>query len=605
MNVTNSENATPNNLRPSSAPVKASVIKTPAKRCGGQFSATPTSKSRPSTAAKKPVGTPVSSREAAILAKAQHTAEKQKRTSLLKEKWASEKLQKKELIAKKREEDMKARQSLSSMASKFRQKSILKNNQFKKEKEDQQRDLLKSSITENIAARKKMDLAEKQRRRQSVMINKEIINRSKKNKAKLMQKKKEEEDNLHVSRRIDFLAVREGKLEEEEKRRKSLEAKNAYSHMQAELEKELDAVKKEQMQDILSVRKDMFEDDNKTKAAIKMNRRQSLMGRLDTWRAQRKVEDDLQQAQREELQLDIIQRHEDWLDIQEVKKEYKDRARQSVLWRLDKWRETKDLAFEEAIQKQMAEDASRELFLQEYEDVMQYRQDQEDLRRQSLAYRLDQGSREKEWERGEQYVQQAEREHENTVKAEDRFDISQYKNQLKEDRRASLAFRLEEQTKDREFYAGQTANERELIAKDNALRLEDHRAVTSYKEQLRQEERDNIGKAIAESQKQKEKALLEHRKLLDTMHEDFVSKANDWADVNEYKSSEKERSRQSICLRLDSWRQGRMAAERRKAQQQVIDEDDAAKRLEDFLAVCNAQAQARLDEKARNIKCFI
>ena len=381
--LTNSENVKPNNLRPTSAPV---AVRTPAKKYNSSC-ATPTSHSRPTTAARKPVGTPVSSREAAIFAKAQHTAEKQKKTSLLKEKWAKEKLEKKELATKKREEEIKARQHLSTLTSKFRQKSIEKNNQFNKVKKEQEREVLKSSITENIVARKKIEATEKARRRQSVMVNKEILSRAKRNQSKLMRKKQEEEDNLHISRRIDFLSVREGKLEEEEKRRKSLEKMNAYARMQNELEKELNAVKSEQSQDILSVRKEMHEDDNKAKETLKMNRRQSLMGRLDTWRSQRKVEDDLQRKQQEALQLDIIQKHEDWLDIQEVKKEYKDRARQSVLWTLDKWRETKDLDCEETLHKQIADQTARELFLQEYEDVLQYKQNQEDFRRQSLAYR--------------------------------------------------------------------------------------------------------------------------------------------------------------------------------------------------------------------------
>jgi hypothetical protein len=260
---------------------------------------------------------------------------------------------------------------------------------------------------------------------------------------------------------------------------------------------------------------------------------------------------------------------------------------------------------QEAITKQIAEDTARDLFLQEYEDVLQYKQAQEDLRRQSLAYRLDHASREKEWERGEQCLQQADSEQEFRIRDQDRLDMAQYKNKLKEDRRASLAFRLEEHSRDREFYAGQTANEKDLAAQENALRLEDQRAVNKYKEQLRQEERNNIASSIAESQRQKEKSLMEHRKLLDAMHQDFELKANDWADVNEYKSKEKERSRQSVCLRLDSWRQGRMATERQRAHQQMLDEEDAAQRSEDFLAVQQAAAKEKLEERARNITCFL
>jgi hypothetical protein len=257
----------------------------------------------------------------------------------------------------------------------------------------------------------------------------------------------------------------------------------------------------------------------------------------------------------------------------------------------------KDLELQESMKKQLAEDIERDLFLQEYEDVLQYRQDQEDLRRQSLAYRLDQYSREKEWERGEQYVQKADMDKERLISEDDRFDISQYKKKLEEDRRASLAFRLEEQVRDKEFYAGQTANKEALLAEEYALKLEDSRAMKNYKETLKQQERAELASEIAASQKRKEIALIEHRKLLDAMHDDFEAKMNDWKDVNEYKAREKERSRQSICLRLDSWRQRRLAAEREKTKQMLQRERDAALRSEDYIAMRNAEAERRLKER--------
>ena len=601
---TNSENIKPKNVtRPASAPAPPAA-KTPAKKYTSS-SSTPRSLSRPTSASKNTIGTPVSTREAAIMAKAKLTAEKQKKTSMLKEKWAKEKQEKKEQIAKRRQEEMKSRQALSDLASKNRKKNIEKSVSFKKSKKERERELLRSSVKEHIEAKKKMEEAEKQRRRQSIMINNEILSRAKKNEAKLQRIKKEEEDSLFMTRRIDFLSVREHELEQAEKRRQSAEAKNAYCRMQSALQKELDNIKKEQIQDIFSVRKEMFEDDTKARASLRKSRRESLVARLDLWRTQRNQELEMKQKDQEKLQLQLIQRHEDWLDVQEAKKEYKDRERQSILWRLDKWRETKDLELQEAMKKQIAEDTERDLFLQEYEDVLQYKQEQEDLRRQSLAYRLDQASREKEWERGEQYVHKAEVDMERKITEEDRLDISEYKTKLEQDRRESLAFRLEKGLKDKEYEDGQTANEKAILAKEYSLKLADSRAINEYRETMKQKERLELANSIAESQKRKEKALAEHREMLDKMHDDFESRLNDWRDVNAHKAHEKERSRQSICLRLDSWRQSRLAAERQKAKQKLLDERDAEMRAADRVAMRNAEAQRLLDERAKNVKCFL
>lgn len=48
---------------------------------------------------------------------------------------------------------------------------------------------------------------------------------------------------------------------------------------------------------------------------------------------------------------------------------------------------------------------------------------------------------------------------------------------------------------------------------------------------------------LVHSRKQKEAALLAHKSLLDSMHEEFELKHNDWVDVKAYEKEEKEKRR--------------------------------------------------------------
>jgi hypothetical protein len=53
--------------------------------------------------------------------------------------------------------------------------------------------------------------------------------------------------------------------------------------------------------------------------------------------------------------------------------------------------------------------------------------------------------------------------------------------------------------------------------------------------------------------------MEKHREALNQLHEDLENKRTDWLEVRESKKRDEHRARKSILIRLDSWRQQRVA----------------------------------------------
>merc|ERR1711991_733515 len=105
------------------------------------------------------MGTPSSSREAAIQAKMKSTAERIKKVASLKDKWAKEKERKMQSHREKRAEELKRQQSLMSAASEQRRLLAEKNRAAEEKKKQQERELLRSQM--EAASQLSKDMSEK------------------------------------------------------------------------------------------------------------------------------------------------------------------------------------------------------------------------------------------------------------------------------------------------------------------------------------------------------------------------------------------------------------------------------------------------------------
>lgn len=370
--------------------------------------------------------------------------ERAAKTAALKERWAQEKEERLTEQRKKKEAEQKStRDELRAIAekrklNKEKEKRMLADANMRRHEE------LKAQNDER--AQLARDLKEKKlkKRRESAEMKQKAFREAQVKEKMLEQQKKDEEKSLLESRRIAFLEARNAVKESESNRRQSLVNRAQISAFQREVGKKMEQQKAEEDRDMLQFRREAFQEKKEYEKSVQQSRRQSLIGRLDKWREEKHLDEE---AHKQEVGLNHEEaelRLQDWHDLQEYKKALAQRDRESLERRLEKWREERTVEAEAQALQAEQEHMERELFAQECEDVMLYREEEEASRRQSLAYRLVVARRDRDWEDGVEANQAVIQMHERQIQAEEREDVHCYKQELYNNRRASLAFRLQQ-----------------------------------------------------------------------------------------------------------------------------------------------------------------
>jgi hypothetical protein len=137
------------------------------------------------------------------------------------------------------------------------------------------------------------------------------------------------------------------------------------------------------------------------------------------------------------------------------------------------------------------------------------------------------------------------------------------------------------------------------------IHSEEHKDIENHRAELRNQERAEVAARIETSRRWKEKDLEVHRHLLDQMHEEYEERRENWKLLQEHKVQEKEKSRKSICLRLQSWKETRMKREKERARMEFIAEQDSLMRSQDMEALREAKKEERLGEKLDSAKRMV
>ncbi len=103
---------------------------------------------------------------------------------------------------------------------------------------------------------------------------------------------------------------------------------------------------------------------------------------------------------------------------------------------------------------------------------------------------------------------------------------------------------------------------------------------------------------MVEARKQKEVELAQHRMRLDAVHDELAAKRDNWVALNEYKEQEDQKRRMSIAYRLDSWKKEKMAREMWRAKQQMLRDEDARLRAQDWEDLQRAKRDLELEERS-------
>jgi hypothetical protein len=158
------------------------------------------------------------------------------------------------------------------------------------------------------------------------------------------------------------------------------------------------------------------------------------------------------------------------------------------------------------------------------------------------------------------------------------------------------------QTRHHEYEEGKRREEANRLAEELNAKAEEWRDEETRKIEERVRERRELARAIEESQRAKEQDLLRHRSMLDQMHIDYEARRQDWKAVEASKKDAKEKSRKSICLRLQSWRQRKMLQDQERTQQRMVEEQEALYRKQDVEAIKAAKAKAAALEREQQLR---
>lgn len=514
-------------------------------------------------------------KDAARIAKNMSTMERIQKVAQLKEKWAREREQKAQFYHEKRNVQLQKLQEETQFAAELRKKNLEKKREFEEREKQAKKDQLAASLEARAQLAKDLEAENKARRRISIFMNSQMRKKAKEREAALIAEKKMEEESLHTSRRLDALQMREAKKEEEARKRESMCNRTISAQEQKRIAEELAQKKKEEELSFLEARKQNWEDDLNTKKREEERRRDSVAFRLDEWRQQKSVEEELNRSM-EHQELDLIHtRHADWKDVQAYKEEEDRRRRESLAFRLDKWREEKSLEQKSKEQEELAKEIENELCRQAREDVETYRTEQKESRRQSLAYRLDKARKDRDFEEGQKALRQVVLEEEKRLNDLDREDVQNYRQMIADARRQSLEYRNQFEYQERMRQEGERQAQRLADIADRELREAAWRDVQNYRAEQRAEQRKSMAWRIADAHRKHEIELCHHQEALQRMHLDLQCKREDWLALQEYKRHEAERRRMSVALRLDSWRQQRLAEEKERERKEMIAEEEA------------------------------
>lgn len=535
-------------------------------------------------------------------AKMESTIGKIQQASTFKEQWAREKEQKLQRIKDQRDRELKRIQETSLSASESRRKNLEAHRAYEEHVAQEERNTLKVYLNDRIQASNAVEFQEKSRRRQSIAIRKEILTKSREASENSAKKQKDAERIYYEHKTSDFLSVREARYADDKKKRESLAFRGEEERRRKQVSESYNQLTKEQEIGYLEFRRKIWENERDYKLNEAKNRRQSIAGRLNIWRKQRSAEREKMELKQLEESSRFEVRHQDWSDIEQYKLKQCAKQRESLAGRLAKWRQ--DKAYDNWMQSEAEEarEIEQQLKDQAYEDMKAYERKQNELKRQSLAFRLEASKKAHKFDQDAANLRKMLEIEELQLSKLDHDDMDNYVRSLREAKRQSMHMRnivAHEQKLKRE---GDEAEEKKAMHESFALEEAAWRDVKVYQEKMRAEARESLAFRMIEAKKGHEYDLNKHRCMLNALHDEMQSKRENWISMNEYKAQEDERRRMSIAYRLDSWKQEKLAKEMWRSKQQILLDEEARLRAQDWEDLQAAKRELELQQRSDFVK---
>ena len=315
------------------------------------------------------------------------------------------------------------------------------------------------------------------------------------------------------------------------------------------------------------------EQQQKLKEMEDERRRQSTAARAKIRANNRQGEEQIRLMTIEEEKAIFETRHKFSVAQQQYKQDRLDSARKNFQFRRGDAMRIRDLHNQMEGQRKQENHDSVELMLAGARDTDEYRRKLAEQRRQSIAFRNAQAREQRQRETEEQSSQK-EAEHKSfELKHASESDVVEYKKQLAEQRRASLAFRNKEGRLHREIIAKQ--KEGELTSEQQSYNLKfeaekDSEAYAREQERLRRKSLEQRNKAAREF---RGKESQQESERLEREHAAWELKLASEKDAEEYVRQQQELRRKSLQQRNTLARQQREDEQKRLDQELELDHE--------------------------------
>lgn len=262
-----------------------------------------------------------------------------------------------------------------------------------------------------------------------------------------------------------------------------------------------------------------------------------------------------------------------WLgesDADEYRKKLDEERRQSFAFRNQEGRNQRLDEEQRRAEAQLKEHQGFELKWAGEKDAEEYRQRMDQERRESFAHRNKEGRRQREFELEQKGYELAESHQCYELKWAGERDAMAYQQKLKEERRDSFAFRNREGRRQREEDSSRAAQEQQLEHESYELKWASEKDVEAYKKKLDQERRDSF-KFRNEERARHQKVMEELMSIArEKETESFMLKWAGEEDAKVYLAKLEEERRQSFRLRNEEGRRHRELDE--EAHQRLVKE---------------------------------
>lgn len=510
-----------------------------------------------SSTAKKPTSIEsFSSRKKAQEAKIVLKNDRAQKVATLKENWKREKEAKLALYNKKKEGARAKLNQDAIIAEERRQKSLQRQKEYDELQKKRQKEMLAASLEERAQLAADLQREKKARRRISVFMSKQMLSSAQMNEEKMKKEKKQQEIELLTSKQIDSLDIRQAKKLEEGRKRESLVFRGKHFQQQKIIQHQLAQKAHDERQDQIEVRLQNWIDDKNSKNMEERAKRDSMAGRLDEWRMQKSAE---KNKSPETDMLDVLTRSQDWKDVKSAKELDAMVERTTIANRVQKWKEEKQLDALKQLEEAKAREGEFDRQRQDIADVRAYAETMQQQKRLSMAYRLDKAAKDANYDKAQRDIAGQEEADRILLQQQHREDVKRIAEEEALARRNSLEYR--NQTHHQNKMQLQVKHQAEKFAKEEERKFAElaREDVKKMKDKQQEEEREEIRLRAAAKMQQKKVHAENHRQRLDLLHREMESRRVNYLQHKLLQHEQKERSRKSISMRLDSWTQQKVA----------------------------------------------